>query len=90
MDLVQKPRKPLDLVEQDPAPRANRPKLVREPDRIGEVCLVTALVEQVDPVRTRERLFDPGRLAGAAGAQQEKRALWTFESPSQHDKYPSI
>ena len=63
MDFVEQRRDALDFIEHDDPVGRQCPKLQAKQCRVGEECLISALVEEVDDVRIGERLTGPGAFA---------------------------
>ena len=82
VDLVEDQRNPLHLVQHDPVvvPRRNQLSKAVGPRQQVEV---ERMVEQIEVQRVRKPLPEPGRLAGAAGTEEEK-ALAGFDRSFQH------
>ena len=82
--LVQEPRQPLDLVDDHPGPRLNRPHLICEKPRTCQQLLVFFFIKQVDHMGIGKSRAQPGALSGAARPHEKKTLPGGVEDTSNH------
>jgi hypothetical protein len=75
LHLVEQRRQFLHLVDDDPRLRRQGVDLLGETAGIAGQANELAIVQEVDPVRLGQNGSQPGRLAGAARAEEEERAI---------------
>jgi hypothetical protein len=70
--VIEKRRKALHLVDQDPASRLYCSQLRRKRRRIGQIGLVPRLLEKIDVMGAREFGAGPGAFAGSPRPEKKE------------------